>query len=139
MKRKTILSLLMGLLCCPCLVPAQHPARPAGPVLIPISIIRLIANPASFDGQRIRVFGFLGYGNGFDNTLSLYVSEIDSQNAIMANSIELRMEDTKIRPLIGHYVGLRGVFHAPDPKTGFNGYIDQVSDIGKWPPVDVPK
>jgi len=139
MKRKTILSLLMGLLCCPCWAPAQHPSRPAGPVLIPISMIRLIANPASFDGQRIRVFGFLGYGNGFDKELSLFLSEIDSRNAIQENSIDLRMEDSTIRPLIGHYVGLSGVFHAPDPRSNFNGYLDQISGIGKWPPGDVPK
>jgi hypothetical protein len=139
MRQRTTILLLSSLLCCLLLGLAQHPSRPRGAVLIPISMIRLIANPPSFDGQRIRVFGFLGYGNGFDKALGLYVSEIDSRNVILSNSIDLRMEDSEARPLIGHYVGLEGVFHAPDPKSGFNGYIDHVSDIGKWPPEDERK
>jgi hypothetical protein len=139
MKRNMLLSLLMGLIYCPCWAPAQHPSHPAGAVLIPISTIRLIAAPSSFDGQRIRVFGFLGYGNGSDKALGLYVSEIDSRNLIYSNSIDLHIDDSKIRTLIGHYIGLSGVFHAPDPQSNFNGYIDQAQDIGKWPPGDEPR
>ncbi len=38
-----------------------------------LSLIRLIANPNSFDGRRLRLGGFLDY-NGIDKAVGLYVS-----------------------------------------------------------------
>jgi hypothetical protein len=72
------------LFCCP--ISGQRlPLDRAMPLTV--SLIRLIANPTQYDGQRIRVCGFLGYA-GLDGGLGLYVSEIDARNIIMSNSVD---------------------------------------------------
>jgi len=100
-----------------------------------VSLIRLIATPKEYDGKRLRLAGYLG-GAGLDRSLGLYLSSIDGRNGIEQNSIGVDSDEAKLHDLVGRYVVLTAVFHAPDPRLGSNGYIDQITDIRKWPLVD---
>jgi hypothetical protein len=98
----------------------------------------LIANPAEFDGKHIRVCGYLD-GIGPDRGVALYVSVLDARNGVFSNSIDLKIEDSKFRPFIRNYVILSGVFHGAGQNSMFNGLVDGISDITKWPPGDEVK
>lgn len=94
-----------------------------------VSLIQVIANPNDFDGQRIRVIGFLGPGGGLGKTVGLFVSETDGRNYIVPNSIDLHVDESSVKDLMGRYVVLFGTYHAPAPRAGYNGYIDQVFEL----------
>jgi hypothetical protein len=100
-----------------------------------VSLIQVIANPNDFNGQPIKVVGFLGRGGGLDRAVGLFVSETDGRNFIVPNSIDLHVDEPKVKELMGRYVGLTGTYHAPAPRSGYNGYIDHVIDIK---PLNVP-
>ena len=94
-----------------------------------VSLIRVIANPNDFNGQRIGVIGFLGPGGGLDMAVGLFVSETDGRNHIVPNSIDLHVDRSTVKDLMGKYVILYGTYHAPAPRAGYNGYIDQVREV----------
>ena len=95
-------------------------------------LIRLIANPSSFDGRRLGVVGYLA-NNGVDRALGLYVSEVDARNFIVPNSVDLRIEESSIESLIGKYVTLAGTYHAPpEAVSTYNGYLDHISNLKAW-------
>jgi hypothetical protein len=101
-------------------------------VLAAPSLIRLIANPSSFDGRRLGVVGYLA-NNGVDRALGLYVSEVDARNFIVPNSVDLRIEESSIKSLIGKYVTLAGIYHAPpEAVSTYNGYLDHISNLRAW-------
>jgi hypothetical protein len=97
-----------------------------------VSLIRVIANPNDFNGQLIKVVGFLGRGGGLDRSVGLFVSETDVRNFIVPNSIDLKVDESSVKDLMGRYVSLSGTYHAPDPRSGYNGYIDQIHEIKPW-------
>ena len=103
-----------------------------------VSLIQVIANPKDFDGQRLRVIGYLG-SNGVDKALGVFVSELDGHNFVVSNSIDLHLEDSQGRALAGKYVVLSGTYHAPALRSGYNGYIDQIRELKPWTTGDVPK
>jgi hypothetical protein len=97
-----------------------------------LSLIRLIANPNSFDRRRLALTGYLA-NNGLDRALGLYVSEVDGRNFIVSNSIDLRIEESKYSKLVGKYVTLAGTYHAPpEALSAYNGYLDQISNLRAW-------
>ncbi len=97
-----------------------------------LSLIRLIANPNAFDGRRVGVVGYLA-NNGLDRALGLYVSEVDGRNFIVANSIDLRIEESTVKNSIGKYVTLAGTYHAPQGTVStYNGYLDHISAVKAW-------
>ena len=99
-----------------------------------VSLIQVIANPNAFNGQRVRILGYLGYSYP-DTGLGIYVSEIDGRNGIVTNSVDLRVDKTnerKIEALIKNYVIFSPVYHAPPPQAGFNGTFDQILDPEPW-------
>jgi hypothetical protein len=100
-----------------------------------LSLIRLIANPSSFDGRRVRLAGYLYY-NGVDRAIGLYVSELDGRNSILSNSVDLHLEKGAAGELVGKYVILDGTFHAPTgPGSEYlNGFLSRVSDLKAWGP-----
>jgi len=99
-----------------------------------VSLVRVIANPQDFDGKRIRLTGYLG-ANGVDQSMGLYLSGIDRRNAVFANSIDVHVDPSRVKDLLDGYVILSAIFHASDPRSGSNGYMDQVIEIRKWPPI----
>jgi hypothetical protein len=104
-----------------------------------VSLIRVIANPNDFNGQPIKVVGALGRGGGLDNAVGLFVSETDGRNFIIPNSIDLHLDESKVKNLMGKYVVLSGTYHAPAPQSGYNGYIDRISELKPWNIGDAPK
>ena len=96
-----------------------------------VSLIQLIANPSEFNRQRLRMVGYLGR-NGVDRSLGVFLSEVDGRNFILSNSVDLHIEESAIRGLVGKYVVVSGVYHAPSPRSGYNGYIDEIADITLW-------
>jgi hypothetical protein len=129
--RKTIVLLIAGLLSLTVSLFAQRESdrnnRPASRV----SLIQVIANPKDFDSQRLRLVGYLSQ-NGLDRAVGVFVSEVDGRNFVLPNSVDLRLEDSLARTLAGKYVAFSGRYHAPAPRTGYNGYIDQILDIKPW-------
>jgi hypothetical protein len=79
---------------------------------INVTLVQLIANPEKFDGQLIRVIGFLEIE--FEGDV-LYLHREDYENAILADGIwvDVTPEMTKnSKSLSKNYVLLEGVFSA---------------------------
>jgi hypothetical protein len=93
-----------------------------------VSLIRLIANPGTYDGEEIRIVGYLA-GAGLDDAPGVFVSESDGRNGILQNAVDLTLRDSTIRGMYGKYVIVSGLYHAPAPQGDFNGYIDHILDV----------
>ena len=93
-----------------------------------ISLIRVIANPIAYDGEHIRVVGYLA-GAGPDDAPGVFVSESDGRNGILSNAVDLTVRDSPIRGMYGKYVIVSGLYHAPPRGGDFNGYIDNILDV----------
>jgi hypothetical protein len=94
-----------------------------------VSLIRVIANPNDFNGQPIKVIGFLDRGGGLDRAVGMFVSQTDGRNFIIPNSVDLHVDESTVKDLMGRYVALSGTYHAPAPRSEYNGYIDKVLEI----------
>jgi hypothetical protein len=103
-----------------------------------VSLIRVIANPAEYDGKHIRVVGYL-QGTGLDSAVGVYVSEVDGRNGILSNAISITVGDTTTKGMIGKYVIVSGLYHAPPPQGDFNGYIDHILEVKPLKMGDAPK
>src|SRR2546430_13305555 len=77
---------------------------------LPVSLIRVIANPEKFDVSRLRVIGVLDYGGGLDRAVCLYVSETDARNSVMPNCISVDQSIDKSDKRLGKYVILNTTF-----------------------------
>ena len=113
-----------------------------------VSLVRLIAQPEQFDGDRVRLIGFLYYGGGLDDSYSLYISQADGRNHILANSIYIGSFHGKAqqfdRKLVGRYVMIQGRFRSgnivdgEEEGTGIHyilfdsGTIDDIDGIALW-------
>jgi len=129
MRRMLTVALIIGLLhFAPCAYSQGTPSRSDTRRLHRVSLIRVIANPGEYDGQQIRVVGYLG-GAGLDNGLGVFVSESDGRNGILSNAVDLNVSDSRIRGMFGKYVIVSGLYHAPPPQGDFNGYIDHILDV----------
>jgi hypothetical protein len=117
---------------------AQRPSDRDSPRVYNVSLIQVIANPNDFNGQRLRVVGYLGR-NGIDRAVGVFVSEVDGRNFVLSNSIDLHVEESTIRGLPGKYVVFSGTYHAPSPRSGHNGYVDQILDLKLWNTGDAAK
>jgi hypothetical protein len=131
--RKTLIVLLTCLIICFAAMSTVGASEPDSIRVNNVSLIKVIANPDKFDGLRLRVIGYLDT-DGADDSVGIYVSEVDSRNGVFTNSIHLHVETKTIGKMIGRYVILAGVYHAPDPRVGDNGYIDQIVVIKLWGP-----
>jgi hypothetical protein len=111
-----------------------------GGTLNSVSLIRLIANPQSFDGRRIKVTGYIAH-NGLDSSAGLYVTELDGSNFVVSNSVDLSIEDSHISRALGKYAVLEGIYRAPKGQFAdyLDGKLDHVSVIKTWNSGDVPR
>ena len=131
MKRRELVALFAAAISEPVLAFSQRDST--GHKFGNISLIRLIANPSAFDGQRFRVVGYLA-NNGLDRALGLYISEADGRNFIVSNSVDLSIEESAAKNLVGKYVVLDGTYHAPSEKalSLSNGHFDRIADFKSW-------
>ena len=139
MTRRELTVSLAALFGWPRLALAQRNEKQDVPRISGVSMIRVIANPSDFDGRQMRLMGYLATGNGVDQSLGLYVSELDGRNFNILNSIDLRVGPAEVRNLIGKYVQLTGLFHAPYRTTEYNGYLDHISGLKAWAFGDLPR
>jgi hypothetical protein len=101
---------------------------------VPVSLIRVIANPEKFDGHRLRVIGVLSSGGGLDQAVCLYVSETDARNAVMSNCIYVQQSFDKGDRRLGKYVILNATFHYVDHGHGLESFsFEHISDMRLWP------
>lgn len=96
-----------------------------------VSLIRVIANPNDFNNKRIRIIGYLDY-NGLDKSVGIYFCEPDGRHSVVSNSVDLKIEESRTRGMIGKYVVFSGTFHAPDPRWGYNGHFDEIIELKPW-------
>src|ERR1700690_1933734 len=129
MKRILTVALMMGMLhLAPYAHPQETPSRSDNHHLHSVSLIRVIANPSEYDGEHIRVLGYLAAA-GLDRAPGVFVSESDGRNGIVPNAVNLTVSDSTIRGLFGKYVIVSGLYHAPPPHGDFNGYIDHILEV----------
>lgn len=89
---------------------------------IDISIIRLIADPATYDGKYIRVIGFVSVE--FERT-AVYLSQIDHNNFISKNAVWLDIakgDQRNYKNIDQKYAIVEGTFDAK-----YNGHLDGFS------------
>ena len=100
----------------------------------PVSLIRVIANPEKFDGQRLRIIGVFDYGGGLDQALCLYVSETDARNGVITNCISLDLAHPvdKHDKHLGKYVILNATFRYVSGHTLESLSLQSVSDMKLW-------
>jgi len=129
MRGMLTVALMTGMLhFAPYAYPQEAPSRPDSHRLHRVSLIRVIANPSEYDGEHIRVVGYLA-GAGLDGAPGVFVSESDGRNGILSNAVDLVPSDSTIRGMFGKYVIVSGLYHAPPPHGDFNGYIDHILEV----------
>jgi len=119
MKARILFAALLGYACSTtALAAAENDPRPCQPTSRAdwncrphdVSLIRLIADPAGFDGKRVRTVGLLDLDG--DVTM-VYLHREDQQMHLLRNGLALRSPPGK-DCRSGSYVILDGVFAAPD-------------------------
>ena len=133
MIRSAMIVLMIGLFVWNAGLGAKKPAKQDDTSHYLVSLIRVIANPNEFDGQRLLILGYLNYSYP-DTGVGAYVSEVDGRNEITPNSIDLHGDDKKLEGLVGKYVLFSGIYHAPSPRAAYNGYFDQITESEQWNP-----
>ncbi len=127
MKCMLTVALMLGIFA-PTARPQENQQRSDNSHFHTVSLIRLIANRADCDGEDIRVIGYLA-GTGPDMALGVFVSESDGRNGVLTNAVGLHASRNISRDMIGKYVIISGVYHAPAPGGQFNGYIDHIVEV----------
>jgi len=101
----------------------------------PISIVTLLAEPASNSPQRVQVAGFLTLE--FEGQ-ALYLHEEDYQQQITRNAIRIALtpeQETQYKELSGSYVLVEGSFKKiPNSEDIFTGSLFQIRRIVKLLP-----
>ena len=136
MMHRSMVVLMMWLFIWTAALSPQRPPKHDNTCHYLVSLIRVIANPKEFDGQRLRICGYLA-NNGIDNSLGIYVSEVDGRNGVASNSVSLDVDERKVGRFIRNYILFSGVYHAPDPRGGENGSFDQILDLELWAASDI--
>ncbi|HZQ19836.1 MAG TPA: hypothetical protein VFA90_14040 [Terriglobales bacterium] len=57
------------------------------------------------------------------------MSDSDGRNGILSNAVDIAVNRGTIRGMLGKYVFVSGLYHAPAPQADFNGYIDHILDV----------
>ncbi|GAB2896422.1 hypothetical protein GCM10027046_27330 [Uliginosibacterium flavum] len=105
---------LLSCLSLPAAASGMHPCRVQqgvwNCVLHDVSMLRLLANPAEFDGKRVRTVAWLDHADGKDMA---FLHREDQQAQLLRHALQLRgMSASECHS--GHYVTLEGVFALPD-------------------------
>jgi hypothetical protein len=129
MRRMLTVALMTGILhFAPSARPQETPSCSDSHRIHQVSLIRVIANPSEYDGEHIRVAGYLA-GSGLDDAPGVFVSESDGRNGILSNAVDLHVGESTTRGMFGKYVIVSGLYHAPPPHGDFNGYIDNILEL----------
>lgn len=100
---------------------------------IDVSMIRVIANPKSFDNRSIRVSGVFTAG---ERGLAIYFDRESYEYHRVDNAISISLGDSHIKPemmpkIEGHYVEVVGIYKAETATDRFyvNGELHEVLPI----------
>ena len=109
-----------------------QPAADGGCTLNDISIIQLLANPAKYDGKRVRVTGYVHFefeGNG------IYLHKEDYEHHMFKNGLWLSSSGTSTKDCQDTYALIEGTYHAEN--TGhmgmWSGSIMEITTCLKLP------
>jgi hypothetical protein len=101
-----------------------------------VSLIRIIADPAQYDGKRVRIKGFLRLE--FEGN-AIYLHREDYENGLTSNAVSI-VAPRSFKDLEKYdrkYVLLEGTFERCDETQYlclFNGYIRGIDRAEPWPP-----
>lgn len=119
-----------------CLHPTLSLGRQAAGSEATRSLVALLASMDSYNGQRIRTFGFFQLG---DERSAVFLSEADAKNGIYANGVWLDLEGAAvavetIKSLNGKYILVEGTFDANQRghMDLYSGGIRSVTRIASW-------
>lgn len=118
------------------LIPLAGKSNDAG-IAQPVSLVRLIGDPRSFDGTKVVVLGFLHVG--FEAT-ALYLHEEDFKRQLLDNAVNVdSSESDVVKNLSGfsdRYVLIEAVFAAPSTQFSDqrSGTLAKITRLRLWPP-----
>jgi hypothetical protein len=99
----------------------------------PVSLLRLIASPSSFDGKRVSTMGVLKYGD----LVTICIDQGSAKAGATFNCIALQQNDphlteAKCALLDGNYVQVTGIFDTSRPRPrGFESVIRDIDFVRK--------
>jgi hypothetical protein len=101
---------------------------------INVSMIQLIADPQRFDGQTIRVIGFMRLE--FEGN-AVYLHREDYERSVLQNGVWIELTDSQLKTsakLNNGYVIIEGTFSAKERgQLGiWSGSIQKISRLGSW-------
>lgn len=99
-----------------------------------VSVIQLIATPELFDGQEVRVIGFLHLE--FEGE-AVYIHREDFENSIPQNSVAIELSKSQERAwgkLNNHYVIIEGRFSSivKGHLGARSGSLQNINRLGDW-------
>lgn len=110
---------------------ASGAAEPDADKAVEVSLVQLLARPLDFDGQRVRVIGYVTVGSEEE---AIYLDPQDYEHGVLANAVKLNLENKKM-PLESNEYGLvEGVFHAKTPAHSVQRGIAEIDSITKLEP-----
>ena len=110
---------------------ASGAAEPDAGKAVEVSLIQLLARPLDFDGQRVRVVGYVTVG--FEDE-GIFLNPEDYENGILDNSVRIDMGNKEM-PLQSNEYGLvEGTFHAKTPTHPVRGGLAEIDSITKLEP-----
>ncbi|MBY0229264.1 MAG: hypothetical protein K2W96_08310 [Gemmataceae bacterium] len=118
------------------LAPGAAPAAPPPERPVSVSLVRLIADPAAFDGKLVRVIGFVRIEH---EDTAVYLHRDDDENLITKNGLWLAVNDgiaegSKEAAANGRYALVEGRFRAKEKgHLGlWSGSIKEVTRLEAW-------
>lgn len=99
---------------------------------VEVSLIQLLARPLDFDGQRVRVVGYVTVG--FEDE-GIFLNPQDYENGILENSVRLDMGNKEMPLQSNEYAVVEGTFHAETPTYDVRGgfaEIGSITEIKPW-------
>lgn len=96
-----------------------------------VSIVQIIANPDRYEGKRVRIIGYLQFG---EEERAIFLHREDSDQMIAANGIWINLPDDLRPPLADrlnkHYVHCEGLFSAKS-HGHMGAFPGELSDV-RW-------
>lgn len=114
------------------LIVASGAAEQDGGKALEVSLIQLLARPLDFDGQRVRVVGYVTVG--FEEE-GIFLNPQDYENGVLDNSVRLDVAPKDIPFESNEYAVVEGVFRASTPEYRVRGgpaEIGSITEIKPW-------
>lgn len=117
-------------------------AAPGDKPPVPVSMVRLLADPEAWDGREVDITGFVRFESGQG---AIYFHEADEEFGLTLNALRLDLSGTEsndsklvrrddFAPGIGRYAFVRGTFDAGQrgPHGDLGGSLRNVRQLRPW-------